>query len=83
MLFDANYNGRAVRLLGVSLNNTIDKKDYKEQLSIFDSSNDKTNNNDDDLDIILDDINKKFKKFYSKIGQVHTFNSLFFHMNKK
>lgn len=62
MLFDANYNGRAVRLLGVSLNNTIDKKDYKEQLSIFDSSNDKTNNNDDDLDIILDDINKKFKK---------------------
>ena len=61
MLFDANYDGRAVRLLGVSLNNTIDKKDYKEQLSIFDSNHDKTNE-DNDLDVILDDINKKFEK---------------------
>ena len=43
------------------LNNTIDKKDYKEQLSIFDSNHDKTNE-DNDLDVILDDINKKFEK---------------------
>src|SRR5699024_7649721 len=35
MLFDSNYNGRPVRLLGVSLNNTINKKDLKEQISIF------------------------------------------------
>ena len=61
MLFDSNYNGRAVRLLGVSLNNTINQKDYKEQLSIFDSDQNNTNKTDE-LDIILDDINKKLKK---------------------
>lgn len=36
MLFDSNYNGKLVRLLGVSLNNTIEKSNYKEQISLFD-----------------------------------------------
>ena len=40
MLFDAHYDGRPVRLLGISLNNTINKKNYKEQLNIFNSTND-------------------------------------------
>lgn len=38
MLFDANYNGKPVRLLGVSLNNTIEKSQYKEQISLFDTA---------------------------------------------
>lgn len=60
MLFDANYDGRPVRLLGVSLNNTINKKNYKEQLNIFDSYNDTENN--EDLQSILESINNKFEK---------------------
>lgn len=61
MLFDANYNGRPVRLLGISLNNTINKKNYKEQLSIFETcKNEKSA--DDSLDQLLESINKKFDK---------------------
>lgn len=59
MLFDSNYDGRPVRLLGISLNNTINKKDYKEQLTIFDSSK---NDNKEAIQNILEDINNKFEK---------------------
>lgn len=38
MLFDANYNGKPVRLLGVSLNNTIEKSQHKEQISLFEAA---------------------------------------------
>ncbi len=42
--FDAHYDGRPVRLLGISLNNTINKKNYKEQLNIFEmAQEDETN----------------------------------------
>lgn len=60
MLFDVNYDGRPVRLLGISLNNTINKKNYKEQLNIFDSYNVAENN--EDLQSILESINNKFEK---------------------
>lgn len=60
MLFDSNYDGRPVRLLGISLNNTINKKNYKEQLTIFDSS--KNNNDKETIQSILEDINNKFEK---------------------
>lgn len=59
MLFDTNYDGRKVRLLGISLNNTINKKDYKEQLTIFDSPKEK---DVDSLDKLLQQINNKFDK---------------------
>lgn len=59
MLFDSNYNGRKVRLLGISLNNTINKNDYKEQLNLFSIPNDQRN---PDLDDLLASINQKFDK---------------------
>ncbi|MCR1959942.1 DNA polymerase IV [Thomasclavelia cocleata] len=60
MLFDAHYDGRPVRLLGISLNNTINKKNYKEQLNIFNSTNDIEK--DEDIQIIIENINNKFEK---------------------
>lgn len=60
MLFDAHYDGRPVRLLGISLNNTINKKNYKEQLNIFDSINDVEKNGD--LQAVIENINNKFEK---------------------
>ena len=59
MLFDANYNGRKIRLLGISLNNTINKKDLKEQISIFEYEDDKEKKNKD-IDEILAKINQTF-----------------------
>ena len=60
MLFDAHYDGRPVRLLGISLNNTINKKNYKEQLNIFNSTNDIEK--DKDIQTIIENINNKFEK---------------------
>lgn len=61
MLFDANYDGRPIRLLGISLNNTINKKNYKEQLNIFNSLPEGKNKKDD-LDKVLEQINNKYEK---------------------
>lgn len=60
MLFETHYESRPIRLLGISLNNTINKKNYKEQLTIFDSpiNQDK----DQDLENIIEDINSLFEK---------------------
>ena len=63
MLFDAHYDGRPVRLLGISLNNTINKKNYKEQLNIFNSTNDIEK--DKDIQTIIENINNKFEKTLS------------------
>ena len=60
MLFDAHYDGRPVRLLGISLNNTINKKNYKEQLNIFNSTNDIEKG--EDIQTIIENINNKFEK---------------------
>ena len=60
MLFDAHYDGRPVCLLGISLNNTINKKNYKEQLNIFNSTNDIEK--DEDIQTIIENINNKFEK---------------------
>lgn len=62
ILFDNNYTGRPIRLLGISLNNTIDKKDYKEQLSIFDLDKQPVDLKDNELDKILKNINDSFEK---------------------
>lgn len=59
-LFDTHYNGRPVRLLGISLNNTINKKDYKEQLTIYDTFN--VENDQKELQNIITQINDKFDK---------------------
>lgn len=61
MLFDSNYSGRPVRLLGVSLNNTINKKNLKEQISIFEVEQ-HPNIKNENLDKLIDKINEKFEQ---------------------
>ena len=56
MLFDAHYNGMHVRLLGVSLNNTIEIKNYNQQLSLFDKTHETNKKND--VDTLIDKINQ-------------------------
>lgn len=60
MLFDQHYDGRPVRLLGISLNNVINKKNYNEQLSIFNPI--EPSNQIADLDELLTKINQQFDK---------------------
>ena len=38
LLFDSIYQGEMIRLVGVSINNVVAKKDLNEQISLFDSS---------------------------------------------
>lgn len=61
MLFDANYNGKPVRLLGVSLNNTIEKSQHKEQISLFDSAH------EPDVPKARSDINNLIDKINSEL----------------
>ncbi|MFQ9891423.1 MAG: hypothetical protein ACLRWM_16525 [Streptococcus sp.] len=37
-LFDKNYSGKHLRLIGVSLNNVINRSSYKKQVSLFDKN---------------------------------------------
>ena len=37
-LFDKNYSGKPLRLIGVSLNNVINRSSYKKQVSLFDKN---------------------------------------------
>ncbi|MFV0395309.1 MAG: DNA polymerase IV [Coprobacillaceae bacterium] len=61
MLFDANYNGKPVRLLGVSLNNVIEKSQHKEQISLFD-----TIDNEEDIEP-KSDINSLINKINDEL----------------
>ena len=61
MLFDANYNGKPVRLLGVSLNNTIEKSQHKEQISLFDCAH------EPDVPKARSDINNLIDKINSEL----------------
>ena len=45
-LFDKNYHGQMIRLLGVTLSNLIPAKEVSTQLSLFDSSNTKVSKTD-------------------------------------
>ena len=47
LLFDLNYEDLPVRLVGVSLNNVIFRKDYSKQLSIFNYEEEKEDTTDD------------------------------------
>lgn len=71
MLFDANYNGRPVRLLGISLNNTIVKSDYKEQISLFDQTEE--NQTKDEVSELIAAINANLKgKGVIKASSLHS-----------
>ena len=61
LLFDANYNGKPVRLLGISLNNTIEKSQYKEQISLFDTVQ------EPDVPKTKNDINNLISKINSEL----------------
>lgn len=62
MLFEDHYNGMPVRLLGISLNNTIASQNYNQQLSLFDHQKEPCKKNDvDDLIAKLTQTNKNVK----------------------
>lgn len=42
-LFEENYDGRNVRLLGIALNNTINQNNYLKQITLFDKVESETN----------------------------------------
>lgn len=69
MLFDKHYNNRPVRLLGVSLNNVIPLKDYKEQLSLFHYQEEKE---EDNISQLIEDINNKLH--HSKVMKASSLN---------
>ena len=56
ILLEKYYDGKPIRLIGVSLNQTINKKDLKEQLSLFDYQD---NNKEDFTNLLLKDLNQK------------------------
>lgn len=56
-LFETHYENRPVRLLGVTLQNTINEKEQVKQLSLFDYMNEKENVTDK----LLKDLNNKHK----------------------
>jgi len=54
VLFEKNYLGEPLRLVGVSLNNVIEKKQVNEQLSLFQTIKEEK---EDEIDILLNKIN--------------------------
>lgn len=60
MLFDEHYEGRPVRLLGISLNQTIQQKERVEQLTLFDwQSTNKSNIQENTTDQLVKQLNQK------------------------
>lgn len=57
LLFEKNYSGESLRLVGVSLNNVIEKKSLNEQLSLF--TEEKLEDKKDILDMLIKEINIK------------------------
>lgn len=55
-LFDEHYNGRPVRLLGISLQQTIERKNHHEQLSIFNYQD--VEETKSDTELLLEKLNK-------------------------
>lgn len=62
LLFEKNYNGESLRLVGVSLNNVIEKKDFNEQLSLFNNNTSKESNNE--LEQLIKKINNESNGIY-------------------
>lgn len=60
-LFDKNYEGRSLRLIGVSLNNIINKNDYKKQVSLFEN-------------IVIDDKPQTTIDFINKINNENSYH---------
>jgi DNA polymerase-4 len=56
LLLEKNYHGESIRLVGVSLNNVIEKKDFNEQLSLFTFK--ENNIEESEIDKILRNVNK-------------------------
>ena len=73
-VFDNNYKGDEIRLIGVRLANLMNNRN--EQVSLF-AENESVNDNDDSIQKTIDDINNKFGKSLIKpaslkvIGESH------------
>ena len=69
ILLDRHYDGRPLRLLGVSLNNTINEKKRIKQLSLFDYQKEEPTpkNMTDDL---LEKLNKHHQDSFMRASQL-------------
>lgn len=63
LLFEKNYHGEPLRLVGVGLNNVIEKNKINEQLSLFNDIN--ARSNEDEIDKILKQIEYESQGKYS------------------
>lgn len=63
LLFEKNYHGEPLRLVGVGLNNVIEKNKINEQLSLFNDIN--ARSNEDEIDKILKRIEYESQGKYS------------------
>ena len=64
LLFEKNYHGEPLRLVGVSLNNVIEKNKINEQLSLFTNHEDNLKN-ENEIDTLLNILNKESKGKFS------------------
>lgn len=58
LLFDLNFEERPLRLVGISLNNVISRKDYSKQLSIFNYEDEQISKTDE----IIQDLQNQLSK---------------------
>lgn len=58
-LYDSNFSGKNIRLIGVTLSNLIDKKDFYVQMSLFDIEK---HREECQTKLLIDELNNKFKK---------------------
>lgn len=65
-LFEANYDNRPIRLLGVTLQNTINEKHRVKQLSLFDYMNEKENV----TDVLLEKLNAKHSNAFIRASSL-------------
>ncbi len=58
-LYDSNFSGMMIRLVGVTLSNLIDKKNFYVQMSLFDIEK---HREECQTKLLIDELNNKFKK---------------------
>lgn len=62
LLFDMHYDDIPIRLLGVTLNNVVSRKDYSKQLSLFDNEQESTITKADKTDEIIRSVEQQLRK---------------------
>lgn len=62
LLFESVYHGEMLRLVGVSLNNVVHQEDVNLQLSLFDANQNTSEEKDNYVDKIINELNKNINE---------------------